>query len=119
MHGLAARAGGYVRVHYEEFTRDPTHVVQRVLASVGAPRTALTAIHGHTLTLGTDHTASGNPMRFEQGILTVKPDEEWRTRMAARDRRLVTLGTLPLLLAYGYVRPRGHVITRPAQHADA
>jgi hypothetical protein len=106
MHAARAVAPRYLRVHYEDFARAPEPSVRRVLAWIGEGTAPLFGMDGHTLAVGIDHTASGNPMRFEQGAVTIKPDEEWRTRMTGRDRRLVTLGTLPLLLAYGYVRPR-------------
>ena len=110
MHTGRAIAARYLRVHYEDFARAPAEVVQRILSWSGEASAMPAGIHGQTLTVGIDHTASGNPMRFERDAVTIKPDEEWRTRMAPRDRRLVTLGTLPLLLAYGYLRPRDGMV---------
>jgi hypothetical protein len=114
MHGGRAAAPRYLRLHYEDFARAPETVVRRVLTWIGAGTAALSGVDGHTLAAGIDHTASGNPMRFERGAVTIKSDEEWRTRMAGRDRLLVTLGTLPLLLAYGYLRPRDLLTGRPS-----
>jgi hypothetical protein len=49
------------------------------------------------------HTVSGNPMRFDPGRIQIRLDDEWRTGMSPTDRMIVTLMTLPLNLAYGYV----------------
>jgi hypothetical protein len=43
-------------------------------------------------------------MRFRQGRVPVRLDEEWRHKLS-RGHRLVTVGsTWPLLLRYGYLR---------------
>lgn len=54
-----------------------------------------------------NHTVAGNPLRFERGAITVRPDVEWRAGLAPGARRLVTALTWPLLLRYGFpLRPR-------------
>ncbi|MGD9763483.1 MAG: sulfotransferase [Candidatus Binatia bacterium] len=100
-HAFRYRAARYVRVYYEDFARDPARVLTRILVALGEP-TALPFLRGRTLTLAPNHTASGNPSRFLVGEVEVRPDEEWRTAMATRARRLVTACTLPHLLGYGY-----------------
>ena len=52
--------------------------------------------------LGVNHTVAGNPMRFRQGRLALKADDEWSTAMPSGQRRTVTAITWPLLLRYGY-----------------
>ncbi|HUC58982.1 MAG TPA: sulfotransferase domain-containing protein [Streptosporangiaceae bacterium] len=54
--------------------------------------------------LGQAHTASGNPMRFSTGKITIRPDDRWQTAMPESARRAVTALTLPLLSHYGYLR---------------
>ena len=54
-------------------------------------------LDGTTVTLGVDHTVAGNPMRFERGSFELKADQEWRTSMRPRDRRITTAMTWPLL----------------------
>ena len=104
MHGFRARRGRYLRVHYERFARDPDGVLAQVLQFLGEPVPATPFIRGHTVALGVDHTASGNPLRFEIGEVSVKPDEAWREKLSPAHRRLVTACTWPLLLRYGYIR---------------
>ena len=85
----------------------PTQLIE----FLGAAPPSASFIRGHTVTLGVDHTASGNPMRFEVGDVTVQPDEVWRQKMAIGDRRLVTACTWPLLIGYGYAGTRERAVT--------
>jgi hypothetical protein len=50
---------------------------------------------------------AGNPMRFEEGRLGLRPDEAWRDRLAPKERALVTAITSPLLIGYGYMGRSG------------
>ena len=45
-------------------------------------------------------TVAGNPLRFRHGTMPIRPDEEWRRKMARGDRLLVSAVTWPLELAY-------------------
>ncbi len=94
-------AARFMRVHYEDFARAPAPTLGRILTQLGeAPD--LPFLAGQTATLRANHTASGNPSRFLLGEVAIRPDEQWRSAMAPRDRRLVTAVTAPLLAAYGY-----------------
>jgi hypothetical protein len=53
--------------------------------------------------LGPAHTVSGNPVRFQQGWTRVKPDLEWREKLAGGQRRVISAVTGPLLAKYGYL----------------
>jgi hypothetical protein len=101
-HGYRLAGRRYVRVFYEDFTRDPSAVLARIVGMLGESG-GYGFVDGRRLTLRADHTASGNPVRFEVGTLEVRADEEWRIRMFPADRKLVTRATWPLLFAYGYV----------------
>ncbi len=48
------------------------------------------------------HAVAGNPMRFRQGDIELRLDDEWRSRMPRRDRAVTAAITWPLRLAYGY-----------------
>jgi hypothetical protein len=52
--------------------------------------------------LGASHTVGGNPHRLESGRIQIRPDLEWASRMAFRDRALVTGLTWLLLKRYRY-----------------
>jgi hypothetical protein len=72
-----------------------------VLELVGEGNRPLPFTSSDTIVLGEEHTAAGNPMRFQRGKLTVRPDERWRDSMPAPARALVTALTLPSLSRYG------------------
>jgi hypothetical protein len=96
--------GGYQRLLYEEFTRDPEGHIDEVLrrwAAAGHPDPG-ELVEGPREV----HSVSGNPIRFDRQVSPVRPDLEWRERMDARTRRTVALMTLPLLVRYGYVPER-------------
>jgi hypothetical protein len=93
----------YTRVRYEDLIGDPVKVLTQVLRRLGKEMKGLDALDGKTLRLSKEnHTVSGNPVRFRQGRIELRPDMEWMDEMKSRDKRLVTILTLPLLRRYGY-----------------
>ena len=53
------------------------------------------------------HSVSGNPVRFQpERLSSIAIDDEWTRSMPRTMRALVTALSFPLLVAYGYVRPR-------------
>jgi hypothetical protein len=60
-----------------------------------------------TLDLQRWHAVSGNPLRFVEGRVPVRLDDDWRRGLPARSRWLVTVLTAPGLLYYGYLRRSG------------
>ena len=94
---------------YEDLVREPRVVLDDILLSEGGSPgpDELGFIEGRTVRLGTDHTVAGNPMRFEKGSFELKLDDAWRASMGRGDRRVTTLLTWPLLVAYGYLRGEG------------
>jgi hypothetical protein len=99
--GLARLAVPVMRLHYEDLVADPSAQLRRLLDFAGMPADVTIPIEGHRATLGPNHTVSGNPLRFHNGGLDIRRDDEWLTRLGSRDRRLVSAMTAPLRLAYG------------------
>lgn len=105
---LAGRGVPTLRVRYEDLVAAPALTVSRIadfagIATGGASLGFLGTEDGaRWAALGPTHTASGNPMRFTTGRITIRSDERWRTGMPAGDRNTVTALTLPLLARYGY-----------------
>ncbi|MPZ99209.1 MAG: sulfotransferase [Dehalococcoidia bacterium] len=99
---LGLRAHSYRRVLYEDFVRDPRATLQTILAPYPDLDRQLSFLDGHEATVSAQHTVAGNPIRFQQGPLKIRPDDESRT-MSRRDRAMVTALTWPLLLRYGYL----------------
>lgn len=112
LEGLRLRGVPHLRVRYEDFAERPVEELERIarFAGLGTVPEGLAGRARGSLHLGTVHTASGNPSRFERGDVLVRRDEKWRGDMPVRQRAIVTMLTLPLLGAYGYpVRVRDHL----------
>jgi hypothetical protein len=93
-------------LRYEDFVTDPKGALEGIVALVGEDASRVPVNDAGTVTLGTNHTVSGNPSRFRSGPITIRDDEEWVRRQAIRDRVGSTVLALPLLGLYGYrVRP--------------
>jgi hypothetical protein len=99
---LSASAASYCRVRYEDFVANPQAALQRILAPHEWADSTHEGIDGSEVVLEPMHTMAGNPMRFHNGALQLKLDEEWRAAMPRRDRLSVLAATLPLLARYGY-----------------
>jgi hypothetical protein len=100
---LSGRAASYCRVRYEDFVADPGGEMARILAPFEWAGEGASKLAGAEITLEPAHTVSGNPMRFKQGPMTIRLDDEWREAMHPRDRWSATALTWPLLVRYGYV----------------
>lgn len=99
------------RLRYESLVERPRAQAGAVLrhADPAMARAELDFIGEGHVDLTADHTVAGNPVRFRQGRLDVRADDEWSTAMPWGQRLTVTAITWPLLLRYGYRlgRPTG------------
>lgn len=103
--GLLRRRGVPVRrLRYEEFLADPRFSLRRLLAFAGLDPSALDLgwLSESTVELGVSHSAAGNPMRFAVGPVELRRDDAWRTKLAPRQRAMVSAMCAPMLKAYGY-----------------
>lgn len=92
-----------MRLRYESFVDDPEAVLVDVADFVGfdIPDPA-GLIEGRARKRSASHSIGGNPVRFSDGPIQIRNDAQWKTSMADRDKRLVTLATAPLRRLYGY-----------------
>lgn len=94
----------YRLLRYEDFVSAPRESIIEILDWLGEDTSRLPFMDNeYTIHLRTDHTVSGNPNRFQQGIVKIRPDIEWREKMAWDQKYLVTALTWPLLWQYGYL----------------
>jgi len=103
--GLLRRRGVPVRtLQYEHFLADPRRLTRELaeFAGVRPSDTDLAFVTDGYADLGAVHSAAGNPMRFRTGRIPLQRDDEWRERLPAGQRRLVSSLTAPMLGAYGY-----------------
>ncbi len=92
----------YARLRYEDLIRAPAEALARTLTQLGFPAQDFSFIDGATVKLGSNHAISGNTVKFNSGAVSLRLDDEWRHAMAQRDRRMVTLLTLPLIRHFEY-----------------
>ncbi|MDQ3891183.1 MAG: sulfotransferase [Actinomycetota bacterium] len=94
------------RVRYESVPQSPDAVVRGIaaLASAnGAADDVPELFGGGEFVPASGHMIGGNPIRFSRGAMRIRLDDEWRNRMAARERWAVTAVSWPLLLRHGYL----------------
>lgn len=109
---LAGRGVPTLRVRYEDLVADPEAVLTSMARfagiEIGQGDLGFIGFEAgqQRARLKAGHTASGNPMRFATGDVTISLDEQWRSAMPVPRRRAVTALTLPLLIQYGYVGRR-------------
>lgn len=92
-------------LRYEALVADPLAELRGLLAFAGLQPADedLRFVSDDSVELGSEgHTVAGNPMRFDTGLVRLRPDEEWRSRLSRRDQLVVTALTWPLLKIYGY-----------------
>jgi hypothetical protein len=101
---LRPRFERYARLRLEDLARNPQGVLSEITQRLQLDCSARPIVNG-AARLSRSHTVSGNPMRFETGLIPIRDDSEWRMRMDRRDRRIVSWLSAPLLLRYGYLAP--------------
>ncbi|MEO3812575.1 sulfotransferase [Sphaerisporangium sp. B11E5] len=97
----AAAPDRYLRIRHEDFSADPAGVLGEVLAFAGLDDTPPVDSTG-TVTLGVNHTVTGNPDRLARGATRIRSEERWRTDLPARHAATATAVALPLLARYRY-----------------
>lgn len=107
--GLARRGVPYLPLRYEDLVADPASTFARVarFQSVGDDHVAEFLTEAGFLTevgiaVQPTHIAVGGRIRHAGGVLPIRLDEEWRTRLPATTRRLVTVLTARARRRYGY-----------------
>ena len=91
-----------LRMRYEDAVQDPAAALASLWRFLDEPPPQTGLLETSPLFLPAGHTVNGNPNRFETEV-QIRPDVEWRRKMPARDRRLMTVLTFPLLMRYGYL----------------
>ena len=98
---LEGRAESYLRLHYEDFVAQPAESLRQIMAPLGMspPLDFLADTAAH---IPKGHSAAGNPVRFKEGPVQIRLDEEWKHQMRPGHRRRVTFLTARQLRRYGY-----------------
>ncbi len=103
---MAPMLGGFkrqIRLRYEDLIANPAQNLDQIVQFVEEPPRAHPFLQGDSADFTvTNHTVSGNPMRFQEGSVQLRLDNEWERSMTRTDKALVTALTWPLLLKYHY-----------------
>lgn len=105
---LAATGVPTTVVHYEDLVEQPEPALRKLLQRAGLENADLSFIQDGHVRLVPGHTVAGNPMRFKEGRLELRPDDAWRRSMPRRHQLVVQALSSPGLLRYGYLGRRAH-----------
>ncbi len=89
-------------MRYEDFVARPRDAVRSIVRFVGEDGVTDPFIDEITAVFGANHTVSGNPIRFTDGEIEIRLDDEWMSKQPLMDRSFSTALALPLMLRYGY-----------------
>lgn len=95
------------RVRYEDFMNAPLDTVRALAAWAGSASDPSAYLSDETIRLTAGHTVAGNPMRFRQGEIAIRRDQEWASAMSPPLQRRVRLWTFPFRWRYGYLAGGG------------
>jgi len=87
-------------ITYEQFSATPQKVIDMILQFAGRPMTALPFTGDATVLLDTEHSVSGNPVRFGSGSVDIRLDSEWETKLKGSTRFAVGTATAPFRFWY-------------------
>lgn len=98
----ATNPARYLRVRYEDLVTTARTTLEAILSMVSEDGMQLPFLKDGKVALDPVHGFSGNPSRFERGLVELRPDDDWRSKLKRARWLLVTALTSPLLLRYGY-----------------
>ena len=100
---LRKSVASYSRLLYEEMVSHPEKSLRKVMDSLNEDGVALPIVNGNGVNMQKQlHSLAGNVVRFQSGEVALKLDEEWKRKMNATSKMLVTALTSPLLMRYKY-----------------
>lgn len=87
-------------VSYEQFSATPREVIEEILKFAGQPASELPFLDRSTISLPTEHSVSGNPVRFRNGDVVIDVDSEWQDGLEKSTRFAVGAATAPMRIQY-------------------
>jgi hypothetical protein len=92
----------YLMIRYEDFIVSPRENIKRILALLGEEADSLPFFEENQVVVRPAHSAGGNPGRFRSGVVELKVDNVWMSKMSKADEMITGDLTWPLLVRYGY-----------------
>ena len=75
------KRGRTVRIRYEDFVERPRETVERIAQLLDLDTSQTPFVDERSVRMQPTHTVAGNPNRHDRGLVTLRPDEEWRRAM--------------------------------------
>lgn len=91
-----------VFLRYEDLVARPTSITRNLLRRVGVDDLPLPFVDPCSVMLHSNHGIGGNPTKFVNGIVRIRPDDEWIEAQRVFDRAVATIVAAPLLARYRY-----------------
>lgn len=91
----------FKRVSYERLAKDPQGVISSLMKFLEQDSQDLSSfLDDHHVRIRKNHMFGGNPMRFEDELIRIRPDDEWQEKMPLSKQLVVKLITWPFLIGY-------------------
>jgi hypothetical protein len=94
--------GHYLPVRYEDFMHRPRDVIQQIVEHMDEAPRELPFEDDRTVRLQPNHVCSGNQNRFRHGLIELRSDDEWKTRVSRPAALAVMTTSWPLRRKWGY-----------------
>lgn len=91
-----------IRIQYEDFLKDPSDHIRRIGELVKEDLSDLDQLVSRKEPLRIDHLIAGNRLRMNKQLSIKLPDEEWRTRLHVKYKKVFWLIGGWLARSYGY-----------------
>lgn len=95
-----------LRVRYEDLVANPRAVLKMIAVTSGHPITTDVFLEDQSVSLGHNHVAVGNKMKYQRGLIEIKLDERWKRELSVLNKVISWLMVWPLLVKYNYGRVR-------------
>jgi len=93
----------YIRIKYESLAKKPQETITQVVEFINeAPPDLSFFLEKDQVAVKNNHMFGGNPMRFQEKVKKIHPDNEWRSRMTLGQKTAVVFLSWPYLLRDGY-----------------
>lgn len=95
------KSSKYMFIKFENFLQKPSFILNRILHWLNVPTEVLNSIfvNEKEVYISVQHTVSGNPIRFNKGIIKIS---QTSSEINFSWKIIVSLITAPLMLRYGY-----------------
>lgn len=98
---ISKTATKHLRIHYEDFTRNPEGYLKLIQDFVGETESSSPFIDSNTFHCLPIHTVDGNPVRFSNSPeIIIKEDTRWKEGLSVFRRYTTYWATLPLRTYY-------------------